>query len=144
VPFLDNELVDFTLTLPADYKLNLKGLMGADAGAVAGSNVQSSDGKYVLRAAMQGLLPDDILHKKKQGFSTPDDSWYRGGAPGYIRDIILSPRAIARGYFRPEYIENVLSDHVAGRRNNRLLIWSLLSFEWWNRIFVDCDWSPRT
>jgi asparagine synthase (glutamine-hydrolysing) len=139
VPFLDDDLVDYSLSLPADYKLNLQGLLGSDPGALNGAALQSSDGKYVLRAAMEGLLPEEILQKKKQGFSTPDDSWYRGGAPGYIRDIILSPRALERGYFRAEYIEKMLDEHVEGRKNHRLLIWSLLSFEWWNRIFVDGD-----
>jgi asparagine synthase (glutamine-hydrolysing) len=55
----------------------------------------------------------------------------------YIRRILLSERSLNRGYFQPAYIRRILTEHVDGRVNHRLLIWSLLSFEWWNRIFMD-------
>lgn len=134
VPFLDNELVDFVLSLPAEYKLDVKGLMGA---ATEGTSVHSADGKMVLRTAMQGTVPDSILSKRKQGFSTPDDSWYRGESMDYIRDVVLSNRALSRGYFEADYVRRVLDEHTSGAGNHRLLIWSLLSFEWWNRVFID-------
>jgi asparagine synthase (glutamine-hydrolysing) len=137
VPFLDNELVDFVLTLPAEYKLNIEGLRGNGASLPDGSELRSSDGKHVLRAAMRGLVPDEILQKKKQGFSTPDDSWYRSESADYIRELLLSDRALARGYFQPDYIRRVMDEHTRGATNHRLLIWSLMSFEWWNRIFID-------
>jgi asparagine synthase (glutamine-hydrolysing) len=137
VPFLDNDLVDFVTSLPAPYKLNISGLMGTGEGLPDGSALQSSDGKHILRAAMSGLVPDSILGKKKQGFSTPDASWYRGESMAYIREVLLSSRALGRGYFEPEYVTRVVDEHAEGKRNHRLLIWSLLSFEWWNRVFVD-------
>jgi asparagine synthase (glutamine-hydrolysing) len=135
VPFLDNDLVDFALTLPPQYKLNIDGLLGG--GLPDGSQIRSGDGKHVLRAAMRGLIPDNILEKKKQGFSTPDDSWYRNESTEYIRELLLSERCLSRGYVQPDYIRRILDEHATGRVNRRLLIWSLMSFEWWNRIFVD-------
>ncbi len=138
VPFLDNDLVDFVLTLPARYKLNIDSLTGQrtpDQGV--SQPILSSDGKYVLRHAMRGLIPDTVLNRKKQGFSPPDGSWYRGETMDYLRKILLSPRALSRGYFRPEYIQKVVDEHTAGKVNHRLMIWSLLSFEWWNRVFLD-------
>jgi asparagine synthase (glutamine-hydrolysing) len=86
---------------------------------------------------MQNLLPPEIIQNRKQGFSAPDQSWYMQQLVEYIRSIVLSDRSLDRGYLQRAYLERVLEDHVAGRANNRLLIWSLLSFEWWNRIFVD-------
>lgn len=139
VPFLDNELVDFVLQLPPQYKLNIGGLLGNGSALPDGAALRSSDGKHILRAAMKGLIPDAILEKKKQGFSTPDESWYRSESMGYIRELLLSDRALARGYFRPEFIRSVMDEHTTGAVNHRLLIWSLMSFEWWNRIFVDCE-----
>jgi asparagine synthase (glutamine-hydrolysing) len=121
VPFLDNALVDLALRIPSRLK-------HADDG-----------GKRLLRRAMEGLLPPEILQKRKQGFSPPDGSWYRGETMGYIRDVLLDPRSLERGYFRPDYVRRVLQEHLEGRRNHRLLIWSLLSFEWWNRLFLDGD-----
>ena len=123
VPFLDNELVDVARRIPPRLK-------------------HAGDGKPLLRRAMQGLLPGEILEKPKQGFSPPDESWYRGPSMGEIADLLLDPRTLERGYFEPEYVRRVLDEHRSGRQNHRLLIWSLISFEWWNRLFVDGD--PRT
>ncbi len=86
---------------------------------------------------MEKYLPKEIIYKKKTGFTPPQGSWYRNESAAYIREILLAERALGRGYFRPEYIRKVVNDHVAGRGDYRLLIWSLLSFEWWNRIFLE-------
>ena len=88
---------------------------------------------------MAPLLPADIVEKRKQGFSPPDESWYRGPTMDYIREVLLDPRSLDRGYFEPQYMERVLHEHLEGRVNHRLLIWSLLCFEWWNRLFIDGD-----
>ena len=125
VPFLDNDLVETAARIPAQFKL------------CAGQS------KIVLKEAMRGLLPDDTLHRRKQGFTPPDQSWYKESV-NHIRDLILSPRAVARGYFQPSYIKKILDDHLNDRRNHRFLIWSLMSFEWWNRLFVDREQLPGT
>ncbi len=91
---------------------------------------------------MKGLLPQEVLDKRKQGFSPPDESWYRGPSMQEIADLLLDERALGRGYFEPEFVRRVLDEHRAGRQNHRLLIWSLICFEWWNRLFIDGD--PRT
>jgi asparagine synthase (glutamine-hydrolysing) len=121
VPFLDNALVDLAEQIPARLKHG------------------SGEGKQLLRKAMSELLPDEIVKKRKQGFSPPDQSWYRGPTMDYIREILLDERTLSRGWFKPEYVRRVLNDHLEGRVNHRLLIWSLLSFEWWNRLFLDGD-----
>lgn len=125
VPFLDNDLVDYVARMPAGLKLC------------------EGRGKNVLRDAMRGLLPDATLDRRKQGFTPPDQTWYKGQTLAYIRDLILSPRAVARGYFQHKALEKILEDHLADRRNHRFLIWSLMCFEWWNRIFVDRETLPE-
>jgi asparagine synthase (glutamine-hydrolysing) len=125
VPFLDDELVDIARRIPSRLK-------HADDG-----------GKRILRRAMAGLLPEDITGKKKQGFSPPDASWYRGRSMEQIRSLLLDRRTLDRGYFRPQAVRDVLDEHLAGQRNHRLLIWSLLCFEWWNRLFIDGDSTAR-
>jgi asparagine synthase (glutamine-hydrolysing) len=125
VPFLDNELVDLVARIPSQFKL------------------QAGQSKIALKRAMRGLLPEDTLNRRKQGFTPPDQSWYKQGTLSYIRDLILSPRAVDRGYFEPRYLESILDDHLIGRRNNRFLIWSLMCFEWWNRLFVDREPLPE-
>jgi asparagine synthase (glutamine-hydrolysing) len=124
VPFLDNDLVEAVSRIPSNFKL------------------RAGESKLVLKRAMSGLLPDETLHRRKQGFTPPDQSWYKQGSLGYIRDLILGPRAAGRGYFQPKYVEKILDDHLNDRRNNRFLIWSLICFEWWSRLFIDGDPLP--
>jgi asparagine synthase (glutamine-hydrolysing) len=130
VPFLDNDLVDYTTGITTGYLVN-------GSWCEAARRDVNVSGKYIFRKAMQNLLPPEIIQNRKQGFSAPDQSWYMQQLVEYIRSIVLSDRSLDRGYLQRAYLERVLEDHVAGRANNRLLIWSLLSFEWWNRIFVD-------
>ncbi|MEW5723049.1 MAG: asparagine synthase (glutamine-hydrolyzing) [Thermodesulfobacteriota bacterium] len=130
VPFLDNELVDYSTRIPSKYLLNGAWL------APAAEDLNLS-GKYILRRAMEGLLPRTIVENRKQGFSAPDQSWYMQHLVEYIRKTILTERSLARGYFNKEFLERILEEHISGRTNHRLLIWSLLSFEWWNRLFID-------
>jgi asparagine synthase (glutamine-hydrolysing) len=118
VPFLDNELVDFMQTVPAKYKF------------------KENTSKYLMKKAMAGVLPDFVLNRKKQGFTPPEQSWYRGQTMGYIKELLLSPRA-DRGIFNRNYIQQAIDQHVSGQVNHRLLIWSMLCFEWWCRIFLE-------
>jgi asparagine synthase (glutamine-hydrolysing) len=122
VPFLDNELVDFALRIPGTIKNG------------------SSEGKRLLRDAARGLLPDALVEKRKQGFSPPDRTWYQGQNLSYVRDVLLDSTALSRGLFRPDYVERVIDQHARGEADQRLLIWSLLCLEWWQKHFVD-DWS---
>lgn len=131
VPFLDNELVDWALRLPAEWKLRPT----EAAGAAAAGGLR--DGKYLFRQAMAGIVPGSVLRRQKQGFSAPDDSWYRGESMAYVKEILLDPMTLGRGYFQPSAIRQIVEEHTQGRVNHRLLIWSLLSFEWWNRLFMD-------
>jgi asparagine synthase (glutamine-hydrolysing) len=119
VPFLDNGLVDVARRIPSSLKHG------------------NGAGKRLLRDAMREFLPAEIIEKPKQGFSPPDQAWYRGESMGYIKQVLLDPRTLGRGYFRAEYIRRVLDEHLEGKVNHRLLIWSLLAFEWWNRLFID-------
>jgi asparagine synthase (glutamine-hydrolysing) len=141
VPFLDNDLVSFALKIPNQYKLpSVNGLITVEENIVGVKTrffAHSNSGKYIFRQAMRGIVPDEILDRKKQGFSPPDQSWYRGPTMGYIREILLSERSLSRGFFNPKAIQQIVNEHVNGKVNHRLLIWSLLSFEWWNRIFFD-------
>jgi asparagine synthase (glutamine-hydrolysing) len=119
VPFLDNDLVDYVSRIPSQLKLH------------------EGESKHVLRLAMRGLLPSSTIDRRKQGFTPPDETWYRENSLAFVEDLILGPRAVERGYFQPKMLRRLLDDHVAGKRNHRFLIWSLMCFEWWNRLFVD-------
>jgi len=125
VPFLDNDFVDFVLTLPSTFKL------------------RNGESKYLLKRAMRGLLPEETLARRKQGFTPPDATWYRGVLRPQVEGLLLSERALGRGYFQPEGLRQLINQHMEGQRNHRFLLWSLMIFEWWNRLFLDGDSLPE-
>jgi len=124
VPFLDNKLVGLVSRIPSCLKL------------------RKGQSKIVLKEAMRGLLPGETLHRRKQGFTPPDETWYKRESLAYVRELILGSTALARGYFKPAALRQILDDHLNNRRNHRFLIWSLICFEWWNRLFVDREPIP--
>jgi len=138
VPFLDNALADLAWSLAPSLKAPPQALL---ANGTAGP-IDSADGKRVLRKAMEHYLPRDFLYQKKQGFSPPDENWYRGPSMDYIKSILLDRPTLDRPWFDQKFLEQKLNEHFEGRRNHRLLIWSLLSVEWIQRHFVDAT-RPR-
>ena len=140
VPFLDNDLVDFAMNVPPSYKL--RDLARAPAvdedepGKLGRYRSQpTADGKLVLREAMARLIPQTTARRPKQGFSAPDASWFRGESVEYVNRLLREPKAAIYEYLNPTYVTGVLDEHSSGKVNRRLLIWSLLSFEWWLRAF---------
>lgn len=145
VPFLDNAVVDFALRTPVHYKLrNLDRTLRVDEnlpGKRQFFEYQSSDGKAVLRQAMSHLIPPAITERAKQGFSAPDATWFRGESIDYINRLLRRRQALIYDFLRPAYVAQVLDQHCSGQINRRLLIWSLLSLEWWLQGFFVA--SPR-
>lgn len=140
VPFLDNDLIDFALKTPLNFKIKLDGPIERIDENVIGKRRayegRYKDGKTVLRNATSRLLPPEIVDRTKQGFSAPDASWFRGESIDYINRLLRDPKARINDYIQPSYIEYVLERHCSGAENRRLLIWSLLSLEWWCRLFL--------
>jgi asparagine synthase (glutamine-hydrolysing) len=126
VPFLDNALVDFCLNLPGEVKLR-----------AAADETQPPTAKWILKQALSDLLPQEVLQRRKQGFTPPDASWYRNVNRAYIEQLLLSPTAMARGLFRPQGVKEILEAHFNGQRNHRFLIWSLMCLECWHRLLLD-------
>ena len=137
-PYLDNDLVDFSMKIPIQYKLkNLEKIKRIDENEVK-RNVkyfrEYDDGKNVLREAMNAILPESITKRKKQGFSSPDESWYRGENFDYVRDTLQSSNTYIDRYINKDFVRKIIREHSDGI-NHRLLIWSFISFEEWCRQF---------
>ncbi len=139
-PFLDNDLVAFAQKIPVKYKLgNLENMKRIDENVAGNKRMQYGeydDGKNVLRKAMKDILPERIINRKKQGFSSPDESWYRGENAAYVKELLLGKDIACHEYINPSFIQNIIHEHCDKRINHRLLIWSFLCFEWWCRIFL--------
>jgi asparagine synthase (glutamine-hydrolysing) len=140
-PFLDNDLVAFAQKVPIRHKLaNLEQRKRVDENAFGNKRKlyqEFDDGKNVLRKAMTDFIPSRIINRKKQGFSSPDESWYRGENAAYVRELLLDKRTVCSEYINQDYIARIVDEHINGKMNHRLLIWSFMNFEWWCRIFLN-------
>jgi len=92
---------------------------------------QTRDGKLLLRDTMRRHVTDDVSARVKQGFSAPDSSWFKGESIDYVRRKLCTPKAAIYEYLDYDAIGSLIDEHLSGRSNRRLLIWSLLSFEQW-------------
>ena len=146
VPFLDNALVDLALTIPTRFKTPTTPTLPRPDENTAGKKLlyesQSSEGKAILRQAMAAVLPPNVSGRPKQGFSAPDASWFRGESVDYLNRLLRDPDAAIYEFLEPRFVASVLDQHCSGKANRRLLIWSLLSFEWWCRSFLNDDAAP--
>ena len=118
-PLLDHKLIEFVAEIPASLKL--RGL----------------ETKSILKRAVRGLIPDEIIDRKKQGFDVPIQKWFREDLREMLQDTLTSRRARSRGYFKPGAVEAILEEHLRGRRDNSRHLWGLLTLELWHRAFID-------
>jgi asparagine synthase (glutamine-hydrolysing) len=119
VPFLDHHLVEAALAIPSGQKL------------------RGFTTKAVLREALRDVVPKPILTRKKMGFPVPMGRWLREQHWPLVQELILSPRAMARGHFQPEALKKLAEDHRAGRADHGDRLWLLINLELWNRQFLD-------
>jgi asparagine synthase (glutamine-hydrolysing) len=141
VPFLDNDLVDFAMRLPARMKLgNLTEVVRLNENEPGGKAdryfERTRDGKLLLRQMMGRHIPAQIAEREKQGFSAPDASWFKGESIDYVRRRLMTDRARIYDYLDRDAVRALISDHLEGRQNRRLLIWSLLNLEQWCEAFL--------
>ncbi len=118
-PFLDHEFMEFVARIPAELKL------------------KGRTTKYILKETLRGILPEDVLFREKMGFGVPIGHWFRNELKDMAYDILLSDKAIQRGYFKKEAVKKILDEHTSGRWNWQNHIWNLLMLELWHRMFID-------
>jgi asparagine synthase (glutamine-hydrolysing) len=112
-PFLDREVVAYVSALPGRLKL------------------RGRTTKYLLKRALRGRLPDEILDRPKKGFGVPLAHWIYGPLRGLFEEVLASDKIGREGIFRPQFVERILGEHLSGRRDHRKLLWNLFMFEQW-------------
>ncbi len=110
-PFLDHQLVEWMVNVPATMK-------------ISGRN-----GKAILKKAMEPYLPHDLMYRPKMGFSVPISNWFRGPLKQRVREALLSEVMADSGLFDQHYIKTLLDEHQSGLREHSAVLWSLLMFE---------------
>lgn len=113
IPFLDLRIVEFLWSLPMNFKLKI------------------FDTKYLLKKTMTGLLPSEVLKRKKKGFGIPVAKWFAGEMKGMVLDIFNETQIKNDGIFNPKYIANLLDEHFKKKMDHRKKLWTLFVFQHW-------------
>jgi asparagine synthase (glutamine-hydrolysing) len=134
-------MVDFASRLPISYKLKRLDEVVKINENEPGPKTQiyfekTQDGKVILKETLKRYVPQGIVDQKKQGFSAPDASWFRGESIEYIKKVVTNKKAKMFDYMDYDTITNLVFEHLEGKQNRRLFIWSLLNFEMWLRTFM--------
>lgn len=137
VPFLDNDLVDFAMTVPVNLKLgNLQNIIRINENETGDKGrkyfEKTNDGKLILRKALAKYIPKTITEGVKQGFSSPDESWFKGESIQYIHNKLMKKEKPIYQLFDFSTVESILGNHMQAIENKRLFIWSLINFEEWH------------
>ena len=119
VPFLDHVLVEFTARIPAQY------------------SIHGMAGKFILKQAVEELLPKSIVYRQKMGFPTPWETWLAGPQLDDLERLLLESRSTERGLFRPQAVKQIFAEHRSNVRDHGNRIWRLLNLEIWQRGMID-------
>jgi asparagine synthase (glutamine-hydrolysing) len=111
VPLLDHKFVEWVSGLPSSSKL------------------RNGEGKHIFKKALQPYLSDDILYRKKMGFSIPLASWLRGPLREAMKAAVLNPMLLDTGIFNRHYLQRMVDEHLAGTKDHSTALWAVLMFE---------------
>jgi asparagine synthase (glutamine-hydrolysing) len=126
VPYLDRDLVEFTMDIPEGWK------------------TKNGESKYLLKKAVEDLIPKDIIYRKKMGFGAPMKEWLRSDFGKAAETAILGSELMKRGYFNVDYVRSLITDHRKGRRDTSLYIWTLFNLTAWYDYWVGKPGSSRS
>ncbi len=118
-PFLDHHLMEFAAALPASLKL------------------RGMTGKVLLKSALRGVLPDEILDRPKMGFGVPLNRWFREELRDLPGEMLMGSDSRVHAYLKPEAIRRLIDEHHAGTADHSLRLWVLLQLELWHREVVE-------
>jgi len=118
VPLLDHRFVEHVAAIPADLK------------------IKNGMGKYIFKRALQGLVPDEVLTRRKMGFSVPLDLWFRGELRAPFESRVLAPGSFTESLFEPGAVRALWEEHQRGVRDRSYPLWGLLVLEHWGRRFA--------
>jgi asparagine synthase (glutamine-hydrolysing) len=111
VPLLDHKFVEWAATIPSSLKL------------------RGGQGKYLLKKALEPLVPHDVMYRPKMGFSVPISAWFRGPLRDRVRSAVTGPVIADSGIFDSAYLARLVSEHESGQREHSPILWSILMFE---------------
>ncbi|TLE16357.1 asparagine synthase (glutamine-hydrolyzing) [Helicobacter apodemus] len=141
VPFLDNDLVDFAQKIPLSLKLsNFEDVKKIDENNLMQKRqnrfLQTKNNKMIFRKMASAFIPKEVVEGAKKGFSSPDGSWFSGESIDFVKQKLFCKDSLIFHYLDYKTCYNLINDHLEGKQNYRLLIWSLLNFNEWCQIHL--------
>jgi asparagine synthase (glutamine-hydrolysing) len=118
-PFLDPRVAQFAASLPLEYKL------------------RGNKGKYILKKAVEPLLPKSILQRPKKGFGVPIAEWLKGRLNPLMHDLLAPERLKNQGLFNEKFVQKLIKEHEQGAASHHKQLWTLLVFQLWFDNFLD-------
>jgi len=128
VPFLDNDLVDFAMKVPVSMKVS-DTVEHANENDLLSKIKAHRNGKTLLRKTLSRHLDKQVTENPKQGFSSPDASWFKGESMGYVKGKIDSSFLVGQKIFNQSVLTTYVEEHLKGIHNHRLFVWSFLNLE---------------
>ncbi len=119
VPFLDHKLVEFSMNIPTAQK-------------IAGGRA-----KNILKEAVKGLIPEEIINRKKVGFGAPMSQWLRSGFGIMAKETTLNSGLMDRGYFDTDFIAGMFDAHMSGKGEYSVQLWTLFNLCSWYDYWID-------
>lgn len=120
MPFMDHQLAEYMSSLPDRYRIRRRTT------------------KWILRKAMQGMIPRSILNRPKVGFRLPVNEWFRGPMKEYLYDCLMSSESLSNKLYRQGALKRIMKEHMDGRQNHEKLLWTMLNLEIWYRQNQSC------
>jgi asparagine synthase (glutamine-hydrolysing) len=118
-PFLDPRVAQYAASLPIEYKL------------------KGNKGKYILKKAVEDLLPKEILKRPKKGFGIPIAEWLKGRLNPLMHDLLAPERLKNQGLFDGDFVQKLIKEHESGAASHHKQLWTLLVFQLWFDNFLD-------
>jgi len=119
VPFLDHKFIEFCATIPVEMK------------------IKWLQKKYLLKKAVRGLLPREVIDHRKQGFVGPMTSWLKNELKPFVHDTLSEANLRKHNLLNYNTVQNILEEHFTGREIHDTLIWSMVIFQTWYDIYID-------
>lgn len=119
VPFLDHRLVEYSMQIPSRWK------------------IRNGRTKAILKDAVHGIIPDEIVHRKKQGFAAPMNEWLRFQWAGYVEHTLLGSALVRSGMIRQDEVRRLITLHRSGQKNQGQNLWNLLNLVLWHSYWIE-------
>jgi len=118
-PLIDYKVVEYAASIPAELKLRGKNL------------------KYILKKVAERYLPQELIHRKKQGFGFPIGIWMRNDLKTFLINLFNESRFVEQGIFNQDFMLDILDEHLSGKADHNFRIWILMNLEIWYRLYFD-------